>query len=484
MTHTVPRTDRGRWLALGALCAGQLMIVVDQTIVNVALPTIQRGLGLTPAGLAWVVNVYLIAFGGLLLLAGRLGDLLGRRRVFVAGLGVFTVASLLCGLAGSGEALVAARFLQGAGGAMAASVALGMIVSLFPEPAELARAMGFFGFVAAAGAALGQAAGGYLTSAWGWSWIFYVNVPVGVLTALVAWWTLGADAAAGRVKGADAAGAALVTAGLMLGVYTIVGVAEYGWLSGHTLGFGAAAAVLLVGFAARELTAANPLLPPRLLRNRRLLGANAVQFLLVAAMFSFLFLATLYAQGVLGYSPSRTGLAFLPVALVIGVVSLALSAPLISRLGGLRVLVGGLLLIAAGLALLARAPIDGVYQVDLLPAFLLLAIGFGAAMPALMGLAVSALPPAESGLASGVFNTTQQVGGALGLAVLATVAGGHTSRLAERGAAPAEALTGGYHVAFALAAALVIAGAALALATLGGGRARAPEPSFAEAAAG
>ena len=444
------------------LCAGQLMIILDQTIVNVALPSIQGDLGFSQSGLAWVVNVYLIAFGGLLLLAGRLGDLVGRKRVFVAGLVVFTAASLLCGLAQSQGGLIGARFVQGVGGAMASSVVLGMIFAAFPEPRELAKAIGFFSFVAAAGGALGPLAGGVLTQAMGWHWIFFVNVPVGVGAAVLAARVLEPERGLGLGKGADVPGALLVTAGLMLAVYTIVGVTDHGWDSAHTLGFGALSVVLLAGFVWRQAGAAAPILPLRVFGSRRLTGANLVQALTVAGMFGFLFLGTLYVQRVLGYDAMTTGLAFLPIALAIGSVSLFLSAPLNARFGERAVLVAGLFLIVAGLALLARAPVGADYAADVLPVMLLLGVGFGAAMPALTALAMSGAAPEDAGLASGLFNTTQQVGGALGLAVLATLATARTEGLLADGQGAASALTGGYHLAFAVGAGFVVVAIALA----------------------
>ena len=454
--------DRNRWLALLVLCAGQLMVILDQTIVNVALPSIQGDLGFSQSDLAWVVNVYLIAFGGLLLLAGRLGDLLGRKRVFVAGLFVFTLASLLCGLAQDQGTLIGARFFQGVGGATASSVVLGMIFATFPEPWERAKAIGFFSFVAAAGGALGPIVGGVLTQALSWHWIFFVNVPLGVVGAILAACVLEPERGLGLAKGADVPGALLVISGLMTSVYAIVGVAEHGWGSAHTLGIGVVAVTLLVGFVWRQARAATPILPLGVFRSRRLTGANLVQALMIAGMFGFLFLGTLYVQRVLGYDATTTGLAFLPTPAVIALVTLFLSARLNARFGERRVLVAGLVLIVAGLALLARAPVNADYAPDVLPVMLLLGLGFGTAMPALTALAMSGAAPEDSGLASGLFNTTQQVGGAFGLAVLATLATSRTEYLLADGQNTASALTGGYHLAFAIGAGLVMIGTALA----------------------
>src|SRR6266498_4101428 len=320
-TTPTTSTERSRWLALIVLCAGFLMIVLDQTIVNVALPAIQNDLGFTQSSLAWVVNAYLIAFGGLLLLAGRLGDLIGRKRVFLSGLVTFTLASLLCGLSGSAGTLIAARFLQGIGGATTSAVILGMIVTMFRRPRERARAIGVYSFVSAAGASIGLLAGGILTQALNWHWIFFVNLPIGIAAVALAVRLLDPDLGIGLSRGADVAGALLVTAALMLGVYTIVETADHGWASAHTLGFAAIALLLLAGFVARQASASNPLVPPRVFRSRNLSGANLVQFLMVAGLLGMFFLGALYLQRVLGYEPLRIGLGFLPVAVGIGTLS-------------------------------------------------------------------------------------------------------------------------------------------------------------------
>jgi EmrB/QacA subfamily drug resistance transporter len=460
-----PRRD-SRWLALLVLCSGMLMIILDQTIVNVALPAIQTDLGFSQSSLAWVVNAYLIPFGGLLLLAGRLGDLIGRKQMFVAGLSVFTAASLLCGLATSQELLVGARFLQGVGGAMAAAVILGMIVALFPDPREQAKAIGAFTFVAAGGASIGLLAGGVLTETINWHWIFFVNLPIGIAAAVAAIRLIDADDGIGLREGADATGALLVTSALMLGVYTIVNAAEYGWSSGRTLGLGAVSVALLVGFVARQLTAARPLLPLRVFRSRNVTGANLIQVLMVGGLFGMFFLGSLYLQRVLGYDPIQIGLAFLPVALVIGGLSLGVSANLTIRYGGRAVLLPALSLIVVGLLLFARAPVDASYLPDILPSMLLVGIGAGLAFPAMMILAMSSATESDSGLASGLVNTTQQVGGALGLAVLTTLATTRSDDLLADGRLETEALTSGYHLAFVVAAGVVIAAIGLAAAIL------------------
>ncbi|HEV2814436.1 MAG TPA: DHA2 family efflux MFS transporter permease subunit [Solirubrobacteraceae bacterium] len=459
-------TRPNRSPALIVLCVGFFMIVLDATVVNVALPSIQDDLGFSQSSLAWVVNAYLIAFGGLLLLAGRLGDLIGRRRVLLIGLGVFTVASLACGLAQSQEVLITARFLQGVGGAMASAVVLGMIVTLYPDPREQAKAIGVYGFVASGGGSVGLLAGGLLTEAINWHWIFFVNVPIGLVTAVYARRLIEDDEGLGLREGADAPGAVLVTASLMLGVYTIVGAAQHGWGSSRTLVLGAVSLALLALFVARQARAATPLLPLRILRSRNLSGANVAQILAVAGMFGLFFLGALYLQRVLGYGAIEVGLAFLPATLVMGILSVRYSARLSARFGARETLVPGLVAIGAGLALFARVPIDGAYVVDVLPAMVLLGAGAGAAFPTLMTLAMADTTPSDSGLASGLVNTAQQVGGALGLAVLATLSTSRTDSLLAGGVAEATALTDGYRLALVIGAALVAAGVVVALAVL------------------
>ena len=364
MTTSGPAIDRSRWLALVVLCAGMLMVILDGTIVNVALPAIQDDLGFSQSSLAWVVNAYLIPFGGLLLLAGRLGDLLGRRSVFLAGLALFTGASLLCGLAQSQEVLVGARFLQGIGGALASAVILGMIVTMFTEPRERATAIGVYSFVASAGASIGLLAGGVLTQTISWHWIFFVNLPIGVVTGLLALRLIAPDRGIGIRQGADLLGAVLVTGGLMLGVYTIVGAADHGWVSARTLGLGAIAIALLAAFVVRQARARTPLMPLRILRSRNVSGANLVQVLMVAGLFGMFFLGVLYMQRVLGYDAIETGLAFLPVALLIGALSLFVTPRLTLRFGERPVLLVGLTLAIAGLALFSRVPEQASYAVE------------------------------------------------------------------------------------------------------------------------
>ena len=455
--------ERSRWMALVVLCAGMLMIVLDVTIVNVALPSIQADLGFSQAGLAWVVNAYLIAFGGLLLLAGRLGDLAGRRNVFLAGLAIFTVASMACGLAQTQPVLVGARFVQGIGGALTSAVILGVIVTLFPEPREMAKAIGVYAFVASAGGAVGLLAGGILTQAINWHWIFFVNLPIGIVTAVLALRVVPRDRGAGLRGGADVAGALLITGAMMLGVFTIVKPAsEDGWLAGRTLAFGAVSVALLAGFIVRQLTARNPLMPLRILAARKIAAANVIQVLIVAGMFGMFFLGALYLRLVLGYSPLRIGLAFLPVAVVMGTVSIRYTDRLSAQFGARNTLVAGLVMIAAALTLFAAAPVHSGYALHVLPVMLLMGAGAGLAFPVLMTVAMAGTTEDDAGLASGLINTTAQVGGALGLAVLATVSAGRTGALAARGEGTAAALTGGYHLAFWIAAGLVAAAIAVA----------------------
>ncbi|MFE9562585.1 MFS transporter [Streptomyces sp. NPDC006487] len=466
-----PRGLRSRWTALGVLSTGVLMTVLDGSIVTVAMPAIQKDLGFTPAGLSWVVNAYLIAFGSLLLLAGRLGDLVGRKRMFLAGTGVFTGASLLAGFAGSPEVLIAARFLQGVGSAMAAAVSLGILITLFTEPRERATAIAVFSFTGAAGASLGQVLGGVLTDALDWHWIFFINLPIGLAALVLALPALPADRGLGLRAGADVTGALLVTAGLMLGIFTVVEVERYGWVSAHTLGLGTLSVALLAGFTARQAKTRTPLVPLRIFRSRTVVGANLVQMLMVAALFSFQVLVALYLQNVLGYGAAETGLAMLPAAVVIGGVSLFASAPLNARFGERSVLLAGLSLLVAALGLLTRLPVRADYVTDLLPV-MLLAAGFGLALPALTALGMSGADEQDAGLASGLFNTTQQIGMALGVAVLSTLAAARTDSLLSTGLDRAAALTSGYHLAFGIGAGLILTALVVAATLLRTGRRR------------
>ncbi|HZU39971.1 MAG TPA: DHA2 family efflux MFS transporter permease subunit [Solirubrobacteraceae bacterium] len=460
-----PDSDSRRWLALVVLCAGMLMIVLDQTIVNVALPSIQHDLGFGQSNLAWVINAYLIAFGGLLLLAGRLGDLVGRRRIFLIGIALFTAASALCGLAQDQVMLVVARFVQGAGGAMTSSVILGMIITMFPAPRDQAKAIGVFSFVASAGASIGLLAGGVLTQALSWHWIFFVNLPIGVATAFLATRLVERDSGIGLRQGADVPGAALITGALMLAVYTIVKTSDLGWGSAQTLVLGAVALVLAAGFIVRERTAGTPLIPLSIFRSRAVTGANLVQMLMISGMFGTFFLGAVVLQRVLGYGPLDVGLAFLPVALCIGVLSLGITPRLNMRFGAKQTLLPGLVLVTGSLALFALAPVHAGYLSNLLAPMLLLGLGAGLVFPSVMTIAMTGVPMHQSGLASGLVNTSLQVGGALGLAVLATLSSTRTHHLLVAGASPGSALTRGFHLALVVGAGLLVA-AILAAATI------------------
>ena len=462
---------RKKWLALYVLCLGDLLIVLDISIVNVALPSIRDDLGFSEASLAWVINAYTLTFGGFMLLAGRLGDLLGHRRMFLAGVGLFTVASLACGLATSQEVLVGARAIQGIGGAVVAAVALSLIMTLFTEPAERAKAMGVIGFVAAGGGSIGVLAGGVLTDLLNWHWIFLVNLPVGAAVIAFCLMLLPGDSGERSRTSLDVAGAVTVTASLMLAVYAIVNGNEQGWTSGRTLGLLAAAVAGLALFLALEARVKAPLMPLGLFRLRSVAASNVVGILWSAAMFAMFFLSALYLQLVLGYSPLEVGLAFLPANLLMGAMSLGLSAKLVMRFGVKPPLVGGMALVALGLALFARAPVEGSFVVDVLPSMLILGVGIGMAMNPLLLAAMSDVKPEEAGLASGVVNTAFMLGGALGLAVLASVAAARTGDDTS-----AAALVDGYQAAFVIGTVFAIAAGAVAAVFLRGVPAPALDP--------
>ena len=454
-------SSRARWLALLVLCLGDLMIVLDVTIVGVALPSIREDLGFSEESLAWVVNAYLITFGGFLLLGGRLGDLFGHRRLFLLGIALFTLASAACGLATSQEMLIGARAVQGVGGAVVSAVALSLMMTLFTEPAERAKAMGVFGFVASGGGSLGVLLGGVLTDALDWHWIFLVNVPVGILVVVLAFVLIPSARVATAAQKLDIAGAVTVTASLMLAVYAIVNGNEVGWVTPRTLGLLAVSGALLAAFLVIESRVESPLVPLRLFRLRNVAVSNVVGVLWAGAMFAWFFLSALYLQLVLGYTPLQVGLAFLPGNIIMGILSIGLSARLVMRFGIRLPLAVGLGLAAAGLLLFARAPVDGSFVVDVLPAMILLGLGAGMAFNPVLLAAMSDVEPSEAGLASGVVNTSFMMGGALGLAVLASLAASRTDTLLADGASEAVALTGGYHVAFFVGALFAIAAAAL-----------------------
>ena len=462
--------NRTRWLALYVLCLGSLMIVLDVTIVNVALPSIRQDLGFSETSLAWVVNAYLLTYGGFLLLGGRLGDLYGHRRLFLAGIGLFTLASLACGLSTTQWMLVTARTVQGVGGAVASAVSLSLMMTLFTEPADRAKAMGVFGFVAAGGGSIGVVLGGVLTGLINWHWIFLVNVPIGVLVCVLSLRLLPSERAQATSRRLDVAGAVTVTVALMLAVYAIVNGNQNGWTSAETLGLLGGAVALLALFLIIESRVPSPLVPLGLFKLRNIRISNLVGVLWAAAMFAWFFLSALYLQLVLGYKPLEVGLAFLPSNLIMGAFSIGLSAKLVMRYGFRKPLAVGLLLAAAGLALFARAPVDGTFVVDVLPSMILLGVGAGMAFNPVLLAAMSDVEPKDAGLASGLVNTSFMMGGALGLAVLASIAASRTHTLRLGGASELSALTGGYHVAFLVGAAF-----AAAAAVIGGTRLRAAE---------
>jgi EmrB/QacA subfamily drug resistance transporter len=480
-----PRT---RWLALVVICAGALMNVLDSTIVGVALPSIKADLNFSATSLAWVVNAYLLTFGGFLLLGGRLGDLLGQRRVFIAGIALFTFTSLLCGLASSQGMLIAARAIQGFGGAVASAVALSLIVSLFVEPAERATAMGVFGFVSAGGGSIGVLLGGVLTSLLDWHWIFLVNVPIGATVCLLALRILPQDDRERRGQRLDLAGAVLVTSALMLAVYAIVNGNHAGWLSAQTLGLLAGAGLLLTTFVILESRVKDPLVPLAMLRGRNLSAASGVGVLWAAAMFAFFFVSALYLQLVLGYTPLQVGLAFLPANAIMSGVSLGLSARLVGRYGVTAPVATGLGLVCVGLLLFARAPMHGGYMLAILPSMLLLGLGGGMALNPLLLAAMGDIAPSESGVASGVVNTAIMMGGALGLAVLTSAAASRTTHLLSSGTPHLPALLAGYHVAYLIGAAFALTAVAVTIIRLRAPRtspsqqasSRGPRPALAE----
>ncbi|TCO44610.1 EmrB/QacA subfamily drug resistance transporter [Kribbella antiqua] len=462
-TPAIGHAARGRVKALIVLCVMQLMIILDGTVVTVALPTIQEDLGFSQAGLAWVMNSYLIAFAGLLLLAGRVGDLIGSKRVFLAGLGLFTAASLLCGVANSAELLIAGRFLQGVGGALASAVILGMIVGLFPAPGERARAMGVYSFTAAAGASIGLIVGGVITQTIGWHWAFLINVPIGLVSLLFAVQLLARQNGLGLGRGADVLGAVLVTAGLSLGVYTIVQTSEPDASLPRTLVLAVVSVALLAAFVLRQARIANPLLALHIFRKRQVTVANVVVLLLFAAGFGFQFTTALYVQRVLGYDSLMTGLAFLPAPLTNAVMSLWVVPRLTVRFGSRTTLAAGLTILLVGLLWISQAPVNGSYVVNVAPALALLGLGIGAAIPAAIMLAMSGAEPGDAGLASGLNNTAQQAGAAVGTAVLATLAASTTTSRLGEGATDVLALRDGYGAAWLGAVAFVLAALLLSL---------------------
>jgi EmrB/QacA subfamily drug resistance transporter len=454
--------SRTRWLALYVLCLGDLMIVLDGTIVNVALPSIRDDLGFSQTSLAWVVNAYLLTFGGFLLLGGRLGDLFGHRRLFLIGVSIFTLASLGCGIASSQAMLIGARAVQGIGGAIVSAVALSLLMTLFTEQADRAKAMGVFGFVLSGGGVIGVLAGGILTDVLNWHWIFLVNLPVGVLVFVLSLRLLPAAHGPGATGRVDVAGAITVTSSLMLAVYAIINGNEMGWGSGQTLGLLAASAALLGIFLAIEARISSPLMPLSLFRNRNVSSANVVGVLMAAGLFAYFFFSALYLQLVLEYTPLEVGLAYLPGTIIWGASSLLLSDRLVMRFGIKPPLLTGLALMVLALLLLARTPVDGNWAIDILPATIAVGIGAGIAFNPILLAAMSGVAPDQAGLASGVVNTAFMMGGAVGLAILASLADSRTQNLLTSGHDSIAALNGGYHVAFVVGAAFLVGAAVVA----------------------
>jgi EmrB/QacA subfamily drug resistance transporter len=457
------KRERRRWTALAVLCLGQLMMVLDATIVNVALPSIQHDLHFAQGNLTWVMNGYLITFGGFLLLAGRLGDLIGRKKVFLSGLVLFTVASVLCGVADSQAMLIGARLLQGVGGAVASSVILAIIVTEFPGVAERAKAMGMYAFVSAGGGSIGLLAGGALTQSLDWHWIFFVNVPIGIVTLLLGSALIDENEGIGLADGVDVLGSFLITFATVLGAYAIVKSSEYGISSARTLGVGGASLALMAAFFTLESRISNPIMPLRILRLRMLMGSSLVRGLLVTGMFSAFFLGSLYLERVLGYDAIETGLAFMPLTAAIGVMSVGLSARAMARFGALRTLTVGLATIAAGLLVLTGEGMHANYFPGLFFAFLLIGLGAGASFMPLLTVGMADVPQRDAGLASGIINVSVQLFGAIGLATLGTIATDHTKTLTAKGYSLDSALIGGYHLAYLVGAIAVAIGVVAAL---------------------
>ena len=461
--HDALSASRRRWVALAVVCLGQLMMVVDATIVNVALPSIQRDLDFSQADLTWVVNAYMIAFASFLLMAGRLGDLAGRKKVFLIGLALFTAASALCGVAGSQVTLIAARFIQGLGGAVASSAVLALIVTEFPSPVERVKAMSAYMFTSTAGGSLGLLAGGALTQSLDWHWIFFVNVPIGVIALWAGYVLINETEGLGLRKGVDVLGSLLITGSLMLFVYAIVTSTDHGWGSAHTLVFGGSGVILLGGFLYWEGRVSNPIFPLWILRLRSLIGASFVRGLIVTGWFGSFFLGALYLEHVLHYDALQTGLAFLPMTLTVLTMSLGVTARLMARFGPLPIVVSGTLMTALGLTLLAQAGPEQSYFPLVIGSFVALGLSGGLSMLPLLTTAMSEVPERDAGLASGIVNVSLYVAAALGIAILGTLATDHTRSLVESGASNTAALLDGYHLAFTVGAGFALVGALVAL---------------------
>jgi EmrB/QacA subfamily drug resistance transporter len=462
---TADRTDRSRWIALVVVCLGQLMSIVDATIVNVALPRIQHDLHFSQANLTWVLNGYLISYGSFLLLAGRLGDLIGRRRIFLVGVSVFTLASAACGLADTQALLIGARFIQGLGGAAATSAIVAIIATEFPAASERATAMSVYTFVVSGGASLGLIAGGTITQSIDWHWIFFINVPIGIFTVLMGRARIVENAGLG-IGRIDVVGSLLVTASLIGGAYAIVTSTRYGWGSAHTIGIGAASLLLLAAFIALEARLSNPIMPLRIFRVPGVAASSAIRGLLVTGMYASFFVGVLYLEHVRGFGVLQTGLAFLPQTLALALLSLGVTARLVIRFGPRVPLLAGLLIAGAGLVVLGHAGPDAHYFPTIAMSFVLIGLGAGLAFMPLLTIGMANVPAADAGLASGIINTSLQMSAAIGVAVLGTVATDRTQALTSQGQSHTDALLGGYHLAFTVATVCVAAAVVTTLLTL------------------
>ncbi|HEY5110596.1 MAG TPA: MFS transporter [Acidimicrobiales bacterium] len=461
-----PRSGRLRWWALVVVCLAMFMNALDSSIVNVALPDIQKELHFTASGLTWVVTAFLITFGSFLLMAGRLGDLIGRRKVFLTGIVVFTSASVMCGVAQSQAVLIVGRFLQGIGGAFSSSVIIAIIVTEFPAAAERSRAMSAYIFVAVGGGSIGLLVGGILTQALDWHWIFFINVPIGVFTFVAGRALIIENIGLGIRTGVDVTGSVLVTVSLMLGIYAISTATQHGWLSTHTLTFGGASVTLLVGFFGLESLLANPIMPLRILKIRSLTSSSVIRGMLATGMFTTFFLGALYLEGVLGFTPIQTGLAFLPMSVTMGILSAGVTARLVTRFGDKRVLIPGMVAGTVGLLLLTTLGTHTGYASVMFPAFLLIGAGAGTAFAPLLSIAMADVPVTDAGLGSGIVNVSMQMASALGLAILSAIATGRTHALESAGHATTSALTDGYRLAFLISSILVGAGTVVAVVAL------------------